>query len=331
MIRDSIIKEIDQASTASKKESNPITVPSYLRKIRFGSELSKHLEKAKRHQSKSKSDIKDALLMQFSTSGILGKSPSLFEQNEEYIDQLIKIFEQKAIAKSTIDGKNSDQSDCDDSEKLSSHNENKVNSDPDDLGTSDDDNDSAPKMTIGRYKKDKKIIDLSNLQFYSSSTLATILPIPSKWVHPQELSSNVDNNCPFEVTIDGCDISTKDLMRRKPTRTSGGRFSSGSSSSRNSFFSTRSDHHVSRLTTVYYFEVEILFSLNSGADVSIGFFDLSENDNPVSDLRGHDAGSWGYCEIPFLSLRMGFMSVKPSPYRTRLRDCSQPSVYHNGM
>ncbi|GME92602.1 unnamed protein product [Ambrosiozyma monospora] len=151
-------------------------------------------------------------------------------------------------------------------------------------------------MTIGKHKKDEKIFDPSELQFYSSSTLATILPIPSKWVHPQELNSNLDKNaCPFEVTFDGCEISTKDLMRRKPNRTSAGRFSSGSSSSRNNVFSTRSDHHVLRLTTVYYFEVEILFSLNSGADVSIGFFDLRENDNQVSDLRGHDIGSWGYC------------------------------------
>ncbi|GME76096.1 unnamed protein product [Ambrosiozyma monospora] len=180
MISDSITKDIEKASKASKSinpESNPITVPSYLRKIRFGSELSKHLENAKRHQSKSKYDIKETLITQFATAGILGKNPSLFEQNEEYLDQLIKIFEQKAIAKSTIDGNNSESTETtggggEDSSRETSHNENKVNSDPDDLGTGDDDDDTGAlllfKFNISHDSSDPfKMGSSSRIEFES--------------------------------------------------------------------------------------------------------------------------------------------------------------------
>ncbi|KAG7811010.1 hypothetical protein KL921_002638 [Ogataea angusta] len=237
-----------------------IEIPSYLLKLRYGAVAQRTLQRIRSaEQPKSKDDIRDAMVSQLSTIGIIGSNPVMFSKNEDYIDKLVEIFKNKGSAKASA--MVTDEFVNDETET-------------DEIVTELDDS-SAGKPPSAALKVEP-LDSLAPSTDYQS--------LPSRWITPKE--------CQFELSLDGLEISTKN-----PTKS----MSSTSSitvnlphHARSNIYSTKADCSVHETIGIYYYEVEILFGLNSGSEITIGYMDGDQPEEIISSLRGHDENAWGY-------------------------------------
>ncbi|KAG7758306.1 hypothetical protein KL947_002685 [Ogataea haglerorum] len=237
-----------------------IDIPSYLLKLRYGAVAQRTLQQiCSAEQPKSKDDVRDAMVSQLSTIGIIGSNPVMFRKNEDYIDKLVDIFKSKGSAKASA--MLTDEFVNDETET-------------DELVTELDDS------SVG--KSPSAALKVEPLDSLATSTDHQSLP--SRWITPKE--------CQFELSLDGLEISTKN-----PTKS----VSSSSSitvnlphHARSSIFSTKADFSVHETIGIYYYEVEVLFGLNSGSEITIGYMDGDQPEEIISSLRGHDENAWGY-------------------------------------
>ncbi|KAG7801522.1 hypothetical protein KL944_003254 [Ogataea haglerorum] len=237
-----------------------IEIPSYLLKLRYGAVAQRTLQQiCSAEQPKSKDDVRDAMVSQLSTIGIIGSNPVMFRKNEDYIDKLVDIFKSKGSAKASA--MLTDEFVNDETET-------------DELVTELDDS------SVG--KSPSAALKVEPLDSLATSTDHQSLP--SRWITPKE--------CQFELSLDGLEISTKN-----PTKS----VSSSSSitvnlphHARSSIFSTKADFSVHETIGIYYYEVEVLFGLNSGSEITIGYMDGDQPEEIISSLRGHDENAWGY-------------------------------------
>ncbi|KAG7889357.1 hypothetical protein KL936_002931 [Ogataea polymorpha] len=237
-----------------------IEIPSYLLKLRYGAVAQRTLQQIRSsEQPKSKDDVRNAMVSHLSTIGIIGSNPVMFSKNEDYIDKLVEIFKNKGPARASA--MVSDEFVNDETET-------------DELVTEVDDS-SVGKSPSAALKAEP--LD-------SAATSIDCQSLPSRWITPKE--------CQFELSLDGLEISTKN-----PTKS----VSSTSSITvnlphhgRSSIFSTKANFSVHETIGIYYYEVEVLFGLNSGSEITIGYMDGDQPEEIISSLRGHDENAWGY-------------------------------------
>ncbi|KAH3668819.1 hypothetical protein OGAPHI_002574 [Ogataea philodendri] len=233
--------------------------PSYLLKLTYGYELQRRGDRLKSYeQPKSKQDIRDTMVTRLSTNGILGSSPALFNQNEEYIDKLVDILKSKGLEKASA------------------------------MASNELDNDESEAEEFGGNVDDSMTQTSEGLNFNSedsSNVFSASTHLPSRWITPKD--------CQFELSLDGLEISTKNPA--KPVTSSSSSITVNlPNHSQTGVFSTKANHIVPESIGIYYYEVEIVFGLSSGADVTVGFMDGDHPEEIISSLRGHDENTWGY-------------------------------------
>lgn len=257
-----------------KPSSKMFALPSYLLKLHYGSQIQTEFHKLQSGDS-VKEDSYQRMVNELSTMGVLGTRPSLYLENKEkvYLNQMIDRFQSHT---------ESAQDELDDAPIQTGNGHPSVHTDASgdvdsvmlDAAAAADDpaptsEDHASSVSFPPESVDKPI-DTSDG-----------LPLPSRWMKPRKSQ--------LDLTDDGLEISTKAM-----------KFASDSivplvPQSRNVLSNCRTDKYITSRIGIYYFEIEILFGLNMGSDISIGFMGMEPDEVAlVSDLRGHDDRSWGY-------------------------------------
>ncbi|VEU24327.1 DEKNAAE105643 [Brettanomyces naardenensis] len=252
-----------------------MALPSYMVKLHFGSVLDTKIRE-QRGRAPHKEDARQHIITELSSMGILGTKPSLYLENQEteYLNRMIKLFEfgGNRTARESQEASRDGMGLVPESHAGGSHNDERT-------GSLADSEDGEGYQTVVDDTSETKKSD----QYSDGNPLE--LPLPTGWERQKDAQ--------FSVSADGLDVSTKNLVKPNDDNTTA--TLGFSSQSRNNFFSVKTNEPVGQQLGIYYFEVEVVFGLSSSSDVSIGYMNVDPHESSlVSDLRGHDDGSWGY-------------------------------------
>ncbi|QPG76048.1 hypothetical protein FOA43_003434 [Brettanomyces nanus] len=284
--QESLLGEVVNAecSTRITKTQKFTALPSYVLKLEYGYILNKELKYLKMYHQAGlpKESARLETITRLSSMGILGCNPSLYIENHDdaYLNQIINMFESRGErlrkAKS-LEDEGSIADNEGDAEALNL----------DDIIHDDGTTTSTTADNVKKADDDSTVKPLIR----GSDIGCVELPLPTRW------KASADS--PFDVSGDGLEVSTRNLVNPADDNTEHSNSSGPSgtigfnSGSRAGFFSVTSDEYVRSDMGIYYYEVEVVFGLNSRSDISVGFVNVANNSGVV-DLRGITDGTWGY-------------------------------------